>query len=510
MLMNIRILKSCTLLFLVAVMLGGLTSVSAFGQNKRPNIIIFYVDDLGWMDLSVQGSKFYETPAIDKLAEEGMRFTDAYTAHPRCVPARYGVMTGKYPARGFVPGSGGLVPNDVTIAEAMKEGGYNTFFTGKWHLMFKVGDKNLPQNQGFDVNVGGGHAGAPPTYFFPYKKEGAKGHGKGALGEGLEKGTPGEYLTDRLTDETVKFIKDRTANDQDKPFFVFLSHYGVHTPFEAKPELVEKYRKKLKTMKYDLPEYEKTITGDTKLRQDFPVYAAMIESIDQSMARIQETLKELGIEENTIIIFTADNGGLSTRGNTRKLATSNYPLRYGKGWLYDGGIREAFIVKWPGVTKPGSVNKSPIIETDIYPTVLEMAGLPLRPEDHKDGRSFSAALKGKAINDDRAIFWHSPLARPTSTGDLNSSAVRVGDYKLIDWYDNDRVELFNIRKDIGENHDLSKVMPEKTAGMLKLVRDWRKSIGAELIPHEENRWYREYLGMHRKGKGKGKNKNKNK
>ena len=490
----------------VSLFLTAFSAESTGQKPRQPNIIIFYVDDLGWMDLSVQGSKFYETPAIDKLAGQGMRFTEAYTAHPRCVPARYAVMTGKYPARGFVPGKGGLTPEDVTIAEAVKEGGYNTFFAGKWHLMFKEGDKNLPQNQGFDVNIGGGHAGSPPTYFYPYKKEGNKnGHG-GALTQGLEKGTPGEYLTDRLTDESVKFIEDQTKSNPDKPFFVFLSHYGVHTPFEAKKELVEKYKKKLKTMKYDMPEYEKTITGDTKMRQDFPVYAAMIESIDQSMAKIQKTLKELGIEDNTIIIFTADNGGLSTRGNSRKLATSNYPLRYGKGWLYDGGIREAFIVKWPGVTQPGSTNESPIIETDIYPTVLEMAGLKLKPKNHKDGKSIAAALKGENINADRPIFWHSPLGRPTSTGDFNSSAVRLGDYKLIDWYENNKVELFNLKEDIGEKHDLSKEMPEKTAEMLKLVRNWRKSINAEFIPQDKNRWYREYNGLPKKKKGQGKNK----
>ena len=489
------------LLFIVGWILFG-QAAGLYGQNKKPNIIVFYVDDLGWMDLSVQGSQFYETPAIDKLASEGVRFTQAYTAHPRCVPARYAVMTGKYPARGYVPGKGGLVPRDVTIAEAMKEGGYSTFFAGKWHLMFNVGDKNLPQNQGFDVNIGGGHAGSPPTYFYPYKKEGNKKAHGGALTQGLEKGKPGEYLTDRLTDESVKFIKYQTTENPEKPFFVFLSHYGVHTPFEAKKELEEKYKKKLKTMEYDLPEYEKTITGDTKLRQDFPVYAAMIESIDESMAKMHETLDELGIADNTIIIFTADNGGLSTRGNTRKLATSNYPLHYGKGWLYEGGIREAFIVKWPGVIAPESVNESPVIETDIYPTVLEMAGLELRPDNHKDGKSIVAALKGEGINADRPIFWHSPLGRPTSTGDLNSSAVRVGDYKLIDWYDDGRVELFNLKEDIGEKHDLSKEMPVKTAEMLKLVRDWRKEISAEILDNENNRWYREMNGLPKKSKKK--------
>jgi arylsulfatase A-like enzyme len=495
--------KRLLILNILLLLIVSAITIKSSGQNKKPNIIVFYVDDLGWMDLSVQGSEFYETPAIDRLASEGLRFTQAYTAHPRCVPARYGVMTGKYPARGYVPGQGGLIPKDVTIAEAMKEGGYNTFFAGKWHLMFGVGDKNLPQNQGFDINIGGGHAGSPPTYFFPYKKDGeAKGHGNGQLTQGLENGDPGEYLTDRLTNESVKFIKDQTSKNPDRPFFLFLSHYGVHTPFEAKKELVEKYRKKLKTMEYELPEYEKTITGDTKLRQDFPVYAAMIESVDQSMAKIRKTLDELGIADNTIIIFTADNGGLSTRGNTRRLATSNYPLRYGKGWLYDGGIREAFIVKWPGITQPNTVTDAMIIGTDIYPTVLEMAGLNLHPENHKDGVSFVPVLKGEETNTERPLFWHSPSGRPTSTGDLNSSAVRLGDFKLIDWYDNDRVELFNIKNDIGEKHDLSKEMPEKTAEMLKMVRDWRKSINAVLIDQNDNRWYREMNGLPKKSKSK--------
>jgi arylsulfatase A-like enzyme len=480
-------------LFVVAFVLS--TGVQARPQKaaKQPNILIFYVDDLGWMDLSCQGSAFYETPAIDKLAGEGIRFTQAYTAHPRCVPARYGVMTGKYPARGQVPGGGGLQPQDVTIAEALKEGGYATFFTGKWHLLFDSKEANMPENQGFDVNVAGGAAGSPPTYWYPYRigestPAGRKGLKKTEI-HGLEDGQEGEYITDRLTNETVEFMQQHVQQKPDEPFFVFLSHYGVHTPFEAKPELVEKYKKKLKSnMTYDLPEYEKTITGDTKLRQDFPVYAAMIESIDQSMAKVCQTLEELGVADNTIIIFTADNGGLSTRGNTRQVATSNYPLRYGKGWLYEGGIREAFIVKWPGVTPQGQVSDALVTGTDIYPTVLEMAGLPQRPKDHIDGVDVTGAIKGQVFNRETPIFWHSPMGRPTSTGDRNSTAVRLGDYKLVDWYDEGTIELYNLKDDIGEQHNLVEQMPEKASELHQLVKEWRASVNATIVDPAKNKW----------------------
>jgi arylsulfatase A-like enzyme len=460
---------------------------------KQPNIIVFYVDDLGWMDLGCQGSQLYETPAIDKLANEGIRFTQGYTPHPRCVPARYGVMTGKFPARGHVPGKGGLVPEDVTIAEAMQAGGYKTFFTGKWHLLFSDKEGNMPQHQGFDINVAGGASGAPSTYFYPYRKgektvAGSKGYKKDEIHGLDEGGQPGEYLTDRLTDESVQFMKEHVSKTPRQPFFLFLSHYGVHTPFEAKEELVKKYEKKLASMKYDLPEYEKTITGDTKLRQDFPVYAAMIESIDQSLEKINMSLAQLGIEDNTIIIFTADNGGLSTRGNNRPLATSNYPLRYGKGWLYEGGIREAFIVKWPGVTKKGSTSEAVVAGTDIYPTVLAMAGLEQRPMDHVDGMNLVPALKSESFNRNKPLFWHSPAARPGSTGDENSSAIRLGDYKLIDWYDKGQVELFNLKEDIGECNNLAGSMPEKVEELHTLLKQWKKEIKAVKLDPSKSKW----------------------
>jgi arylsulfatase A-like enzyme len=449
---------------------------------EKPNIILFYVDDLGWMDLSCQGSEFYETPNIDRLAAEGVRFMQGYTPHPRCLPARYGVLTGRFPGREKVPGGGTLKPNDVTIAEALREGGYTTFFGGKYHLIGKHGEANLPENQGFDVNISGGAAGAPPTYFYPYCK-GPKdkrpkgwelGLSKKALA-GFEDGKEGDYVTEALTDKTLAFIRE----NKNIPFFVYLSHYGVHTPYEAPERLIKKYEKKLQKMKYDVPEYEQTRTGDNKLRQDFPVYAAMIESVDESMGRLLEELETLGIADKTVIVFTADNGGLSARGNTRKTATSNRPLRTGKGWLYEGGIREPFIVKWPGVTEAGTLNeKSIITASDLYPTFLEIAGLPLRPKDHKDGISITGALKDSAWIRPTPIFWHSPTARPTKTGDLNSTAIREGDWKLIDWYDEERVELFNLKDDISEAHDLSKQMPEKTAELKAKVDAWRKDVKA--------------------------------
>jgi len=469
-------------------------SITGQGQEKKdlqPNIILFYVDDLGWMDLACQGSEFYETPAIDKLASQGVRFTNGYTPHPRCLPARYGVLTGRFPARDKVPGGGELKPNTGTIGKSLRAEGYKTFFTGKWHLVGKAGEANLPNNQGFDINIGGGKAGAPKTYFYPYRKGEATPAGKKGLTKneihGLEGGKDGEYLTDRLTDESVKFMNEHIANKADQPFFLYLSHYGVHTPFQAPAHLIKKYEEKLKTMNYTQPEYEKTISGDTKMRQDLPVYAAMIESIDQSMAKILETLIELEIADHTIIIFTADNGGLSTRGNSRKLATSNYPLRYGKGWLYEGGIREAFIVKWPGVAKPGSISDAVVCGTDIYPTVLSMAGINLQPENHVDGVDISQAIKGEKFEREQAIFWHSPMGRPISTGDYNSSAVRLGDYKLVEWYDENRIELFNISKDIKEEHNIAEQNPEKAKELHELLVNWKKEISAKVLDPSKNK-----------------------
>lgn len=480
-------------------MAAAATCLAAQGAQK-PNIVLFYVDDLGWMDLGCQGSEFHETPNIDRLAAEGVRYTQGYTAHPRCVPARYGLMTGRYPARAGVPGGKGgenLKSTDLTLARALKNGGYATCFAGKWHLVDHKDEGTLPEPMGFDVNIAGGAGGAPPTYFFPYRKKEVsqlspgweKGMDKDAL-HGQEDGKAGDYITDVLTDKSIAFI----AANKDQPFFLFLSHYGVHTPFEAPERLVKKYEEKLKTMKYDRPEYEPcgpTGVGETKLRQDHAVYAAMVESVDESFGRIVDTLEKLGIADHTIIVFTADNGGLSNRGgvgdkiNKRPMATTNYPLRTGKGWLYEGGIREAFMVKWPGVAKPGWLNETDVVTgTDLFPTILDMAGLPLLPERHLDGVSIVPSLKGQPFARVKPLFWHSPVSRPSSTGDTDCSAVRIGDFKLIEWYNANHVELYDLSKDLGEHNNLAEAMPEKTAEMLAALHDWRKEINAHVRPQE--------------------------
>lgn len=447
-------------------------------QTSRTNIVFIVIDDLGWMDLSIQGSQFYETPRIDELATTGMRFVQGYTAHPRCLPSRYGLMTGRFPGANGVPGGwpeNNLRPSEITVAEALRADGYATCFAGKWHLIGTHGEDNLPQNQGFDANFAGGKAGAPPTYFDPYRLAGTPAPTSELAADALyfeKEGVEGEYLTDRLTDETLDWM---TWNAH-KPMFVCLWHYGVHTPFEAPSNLVAKYEAKLATMDYgSLPEYIPAGVGEQKMRQDHPIYAAMIESIDTNVGRLMDRIEALGIASNTVVIFTSDNGGLSNRGgySGRELATANFPLRTGKGWLYEGGIREAFIVSGAGV--PPMVNSNAVVTgTDIYPTCLELAGLPLMPANHHDGVSFVDALRGLPYDRGKPIFWHSPLARPYSTGDFNSSAVRDGDYKLIWWYDTpgNNHELYNVKTDPGETMDLCETNPSKATELLGKIQAW--------------------------------------
>jgi arylsulfatase A-like enzyme len=470
-------------------------TVGATPTYSHTNFVFICIDDLGWMDLSVQGSEFYETPRIDELAATGMRFTQGYTPHPRCLPARYGLMSGRFPGAMGVPGGpeNNLRPSETTIAEVLQTAGYETAFMGKWHLIGTHGTSNLPQNQGFDINISGGKPGAPPSYFYPYGNQPSDELDKNGLY--LDNATPaggmvtdritgasykrtatrgasGEYITDRLTDEAIDWMEW----NKDKPMFLCLWHYGVHTPFEAPSALITKYQNKLSSMTYDRPEYINAGVGQQKMRQNYPEYAAMIDSVDTNIGRLIDKIEDLGLTENTVIFFTSDNGGLSNRGgnNTRTLATSNYPLRTGKGWLYEGGIREAFIVKGPGIS-PATNTDAVVTGTDIYPTILELAGLPLRPTDHHGGVSFLDALKGNTYNRGKPIFWHSPMARPYSTGDFNSSAIRDGDYKLIWWYDTpgNNYELYNVKTDIGENTNLISRLPTKASELLNKLRDWR-------------------------------------
>jgi len=443
-------------------------------EKRLPNIVFLLIDDLGWMDLSSYGSELYETPAIDRLANEGMRFTQAYCAHPRCVPSRYSIMSGKYPARGGVPGKSSTLPLDeITMAEALKAGGYKTFFAGKWHL---GGKGHSPEEQGFDVNIAGGKAGAPKSYFAPYNEARQPWHRKKAPIEGLDDAPDGEYLTDRLTDETIRFLE----NNKQNPFFVMLSHYAVHDPLQAKEETINKYEDKLKTMPQpDSPEFIREGSGATKMRQDDPTYAGMIQSMDESVGRIMAALQELGLEENTLVALTSDNGGLSNKGNKdRILATSNQPLRAGKGWCYEGGIRVPLIAKWPGIIQPGVESARMVTGTDYFPTFLQAAGLPLQNAQHLDGVSFLNTLKGNKAPGRKPLFWHSPVGRPQNTGDSNCTVIRDGDYKLIDWYDEERVELYHIPTDLREENNLAAKMPEKADELLKKITDWRNETQA--------------------------------
>ena len=465
---------------LTAAYIQGCSTDTTEKAVKQPNFVFFLVDDLGWVDTSCYGSQFYETPNVDRLARGGMRFTDAYAACPVCSPTRASIMTGKYPARvgitDWIPGYVTFrkekfalkTPDDkhelplpeVTIAEALKESGYTTFFTGKWHL----GKKPYhPDKQGFDTNIGGNETGQPKGgYFSPYNNP------------ELSDGPEGEYLTDRLGDESLKFIE---AN-RDNPFFLYLSFYTVHTPIQPKEDYKNRYGEKLKTM----PEHtgERFIPeGDistARQAQDNPAYAGMVQSMDENVGRVLDKLEELGIADNTIVIFMSDNGGLSTV--PWEGPTSNVPLRAGKGWLYEGGIRTPMIIRWPGIVKPGSLCSEPVTSVDFYPTMLDMAGLPLRPEQHEDGVSLVPLMKGdKSLNRD-AIYWHFPHYH--GSGSKPGGAVRAGDYKLIEFFEDNRLELYNLNDDIGEKNDLSKVLPDKTAELHTILKKWRMETGAAM------------------------------
>ncbi|NYT40668.1 sulfatase [Sphingomonas sp. R-74633] len=443
-------------------------------HGARPNIVFILVDDMGWRDLGVTGSTFYETPAIDALARDGMRFTNAHSAYPRCVPSRYAILTGRNPARGQVPGGPeSIKASDYTIAEALHDNGYATFFAGKWHEGKTPATQ--PQAQGFDINIGGSSAGMTGTHFFPYNA------GKHILGPGLETGKPGEYLADRLTDETIKFLDEHQRTKPDQPFLVYLSHYGVHTPLEGKPELVEKFKKKLAAMGGPKPDGYLQRDGETKKYQDDPVYAAMIASIDESVGRVRAELERLGIADNTLIVFTSDNGGLSNRGEHTKSErpTSNLPLRAGKGHDYEGGLAIPMIVRWPGHTKAGSVTSQFTVNSDHYPSLLAAAGLPLQPKVHVDGISYLPVLAGGKMPADRIIYWYSPRPRTRQTGDKVSGAIRIGDWKYYLSFDPSvPSELFNLATDPYEKTDLSAKQSARAADLKGKLTAWLASVHA--------------------------------
>lgn len=464
-------------LILTVCLLAGLLSAA---DDKPMNVVFFLVDDLGYHDLSMTGSDLYETPHIDALAGAGLFLDQAYAAYPRCVPSRYAMMSGIHPTRaeslGEYPGK--MRPSTMTMAEALKKHGYSTFFAGKWHI--GKNETEFPQAQGFDVNIAGGSAGAPGSYFPPYDND------RGMTGPRVLNNDENLYLTDVLTDRTVAFIEE---ND-DKPFFVYLSHYAVHTPIQGKKNLVEKYAEKARGIEYDSPEYVTGPDGRQLCRQNNAAYAAMVQSVDESLGRIVDTLTDRGLYDSTIIIFSSDHGGLSNSGvnNLRELATSNLPLRAGKGHMYEGGIRVPVVVRWPGGTKAGTRADFPITGMDYFPSVLEMLGLPLQPENHLDGVSFVPGIRGQSgFNADRSFFWYSDRGRLGSTGDRNAAVIRKGPYKLLQFFNEDQVELYDLSTDPYEKHNLAGERPKLRDALLEELLQWK---GAMLVKDRAQTWGR--------------------
>ncbi|MDG2470666.1 MAG: sulfatase [Pirellulaceae bacterium] len=516
---SILIFIQCTQFFSVAIA----KDVNSNGsqQQQKPNIVFFLVDDLGWRDVGCFGSRFYETPRIDSLASKGMRFNQAYAACHVCSPTRASLLTGRYPARlqvtDWINGRSDfpfqklqnveyqrqLPFPDVTLAEALQSHGYATAIFGKWHL---GEDPSGPLEHGFDEQVPKWNKGWPKAgYHAPFKLKGINDK-------------DGDYLTDRLTDEAIRFIRRK----KDQPFFLYLSHFAVHDPIQGRKDLVEKYREKLSKQppstgptfvlegnpddpspltRQQLDEliqqpshrgYQVLPNRTVKIKQhqDNIQFAAMVTAMDESLGRVLDELKAQGISENTIVIFYSDNGGMSAAnfGNPKRVinenrldnafSTSNLPLRGAKGWLYEGGIRVPMIISWPGRIRSGSACEEPIISTDFYPTVLELSGLPSMPEQHLDGVSLAPALLDQPF-ERGAIYWHFPHY---SNHGMQSpgGAIRQGDFKLLEYFENGSVQLFNLKTDLGEQDDLSEKHPKKKKELLALLRSWREELSAKM------------------------------
>jgi arylsulfatase A-like enzyme len=450
---------------------------------RRPNFIFILLDDLGQRDLGCYGSEFYETPNLDRLASEGMRFTDAYASCPVCSPTRASILTGKYPARVGVtdwvgasargklldaPYVDHLPLEERSLAPALKDGGYRTWHIGKWHL----GDTPYyPENHGFDVNAGGCSWGYLRNgYFSPWGIP------------TLEDGPEGEYLTDRLTEEAIRLVE---RND-DAPFFLHLSFCAVHAAIQGKPEYGEPFAAKAARMGLDeVPafaegpffpcEHKKHLRIQRRLVQSDARYAAMIRSVDENVGRLLEAVERAGQTENTVVIFTSDNGGLATAEGA---PTCNLPLSDGKGWMYEGGTRVSQLVKWPGVTEPGSLCSVPVTSPDFYPTMLEIAGLDPMPEQHCDGVSMAPLLRGGSALDREAIYWHYP--HYGNQGGTPGSSVRVGDYKLIEFFEDGRLELYDLREDVGEDNNLAEAKPDVANRLHKMLAAWREDVEAKM------------------------------
>ncbi len=461
-------------LLLMSVLLIGLATIvrvqaeppEVVEPDRLPNIVFILIDDLGWTDVGCFGSDFYDTPNIDRLAGEGMKFTQAYAACSVCSPTRAAILTGKYPGRlritHAIPIQGNLrmegplplIPanyvknlplEEVTIAEALKEQGYVCASIGKWHVCWD--EAYYPEAQGFDMNIAGNNMGNPGTYFYPYKGKWRMTKDHPWINWQLFKdGHEGEYLTDRLTDETIKFIK----MNRDRPFFIYLSHYAVHTPIQVKDE--------------DLAKYEDRPKGE---HQNNAKYAAMVDNVDQNVGRVLQTLEDLDLADNTIVVFYSDNGGHGKY-------TSAQPLRGNKGNFYEGGIRVPLIVRWPGVIEAGSTCDTPVTSTDFYPTLLDAVDLPAMPTQHVDGVDLMPLLTQTASIDRDALFWHFPNYIGAGHPDPATpcSVIRSGDWKLIQFYEDNRIELYNLAEDISESQNVAAKYPEIVEQLHKRLTSW--------------------------------------
>lgn len=440
--------------FLVSALFlaGVLASRPVTGAQRPPNFVVVLVDDLGGTDLGCYGSELYETPNIDRLAKEGIRFTQSYSACTVCSPTRAALLTGKYPARLHVtdwipghkrPNARLRVPDwtmylsheERTLAEALKTAGYATASIGKWHL---GGPEYYPEKHGFDRNLGGYHRGQPPSYFSPYRIP------------TLADGPPGEFLTDREGEEAVRFMRE----NWDRPFFLYLPHYAVHTPLMGKKDVIAKYRARVRP-------------GDP---QSNPTYAALVESVDDSMGRILKALDELGLAENTVVVFTSDNGGLLR-------STTNLGMRAGKGSSYEGGVRVPLIVRWPGKLRAGRTADVPAITMDLYPTLIEAAGVKKEPGQVLDGRSLLPVLRDQGRRASRSLYWHYPHYHPG--GATPYSAIRDGNYKLLEFYEDQRIELYDLKSDPEEKRDLASERPEMVRKLRRRLDQWRREVGAQ-------------------------------
>lgn len=447
-------------------------------EKEKPNVIFFLVDDLGWTDLSCFGSDYYQTPHIDQIAKEGVRFTNNYSACTVCSPTRAALMSGKYPARinctdwiqgHKYPWAKLQVPDwtmymdtaEFTLAEAFRAAGYKTAHIGKWHL----GDDEIhwPENQGFDVNIGGWSKGAPQ-----HRNKNCNGYFSPYCNPRLEDGPDGEYLTKRLAREAIKFIDE----NKDRPFFLNFWFYNVHTPLQAEEGLIRKYENIV----------------DTSYKHQNPVYAAMIEHTDNAIGKVMQTLDSLGLKENTIIVFNSDNGGLIGRGGR---VTSNEPLKNGKGHMYEGGVRVPAIMAWADHLPSGRVLDQPVISMDFYPTIVDLAGIRdvVPPEQMKDGVSLASLVTGQSTEIPReALYWHYPHYH--SEGAVPYSAIRFNEWKLIHNIQDSIVEVYNLEKDIGETRNLAQDNMEKTEALLQKLQQWKSEVNAQM-PKPNPAWDKE-------------------